>query len=91
MDEYPSHRSMRGKIATGLIIALGMLIALAGVAIDYILPGTSPGLNLPQLLIIAAGLAVSIGALWFRRSRTRQRTRRSFGKAILVRNESSLP
>ena len=59
MDEYPSHRSMRGKIATGLIIALGMLIALAGVAIDYILPGTSPGLNLPQLVIIAAGLTVS--------------------------------
>ena len=31
-----------------LVIILGLILALAGIGIDYLLPGTSPGVNLPQ-------------------------------------------
>ena len=49
-------------------ILLGMLIALFGMGVDYLLPGTSPGINLPQLLLIIAGLALAIGATQIGRS-----------------------
>ena len=43
-------------------VMLGLMIALFGIAVDYLLPGMSPGVNLPQLLLIFAGLALAIGA-----------------------------
>ena len=45
-----------------LVMILGVLLAFIGIGIDYLLPGTSPGMNLPQLLIIAFGLTISVGA-----------------------------
>ncbi len=62
-------RKAKSKLKTGLaylFVALGMLLALLGLGIDYLLPGTSPGLNLPQLLIIVAGLALAAGSWRFR-------------------------
>ena len=77
-----------GNFVTGLIIALGILIALIGVAIDYLLPSTSPGLNLPQLLIIAAGLAISFGAWRLRQPDARRmllrKVRKSLKSAVIV-------
>ena len=46
---------------------LGMGIALVGLAFDQIVPGASPGLNLPQLFIIAGGTALALLALLLRR------------------------
>ena len=34
-----------------LLFAIGLLVVLFGVGVDYIMPGASPGLNLPQALI----------------------------------------
>ena len=59
---------MQNKILM-LLIIFGILLALFGIGIDYLLPGTSPGLNLPQLLIIAAGLALSTSAWQLRRAK----------------------
>ena len=45
-----------------IILALfvsGLLIALLGIGIDHLLPGASPGVNLPQLLIVGSGLLLS--------------------------------
>lgn len=50
------------KTACRVLLLLGILTALFGAGLDHLLPGTSPGVNLPQLLIIGAGLAVSLGA-----------------------------
>ena len=71
------------KLATNLLVVCGFVLAVFGVAIDYILPGTSPGLNLPQFLIIAAGLTIVFGALRYRRSRSRQGAAKPFGRTIL--------
>ena len=68
----------------GFLIVIGVLVALFGAAVDYLLPGTSPGLNLPQLLIIAAGVALSFGAWQLRRPEVRRRFSSSAGKSIAV-------
>ena len=65
-------------------VALGFVLALVGLGIDYLLPGTSPGLNLPQLLIIAAGLSFSAIAWQLRRTSLRRRLSRALGKALLT-------
>ena len=67
---------------SSFLIALGVLIAIFGAAVDYILPGTSPGLNLPQLLVIAAGLALSVSSWRLRHSKVRRRFSSSTGKTI---------
>ena len=68
----------------GFLIVIGVLVALFGAAVDYLLPGTSPGLNLPQLLIIAAGLSLSFSAWQLRRPEVRRRFSSSAGKSIAV-------
>jgi len=64
-----------------LAFALGVAIALFGLAIDFVLPGASPGLNIPQLLIIAAGCTLALGA---RRLRRYSLPRRLTGDALSV-------
>ena len=51
-------QSTRANRGFGLLAALGALMALLGIALD-LLPGTSPGLNFPQLLLILAGAALA--------------------------------
>ena len=55
------------------VLVIGLLIALLGITLDYVLPGASPGLNLPQLLIIAAGFSLALGAWLLGRAGTRRR------------------
>ena len=38
------------------------MIALFGVAVDWLWPDASPGINLPQAILIVAGLAIALGA-----------------------------
>ena len=61
------------------LFALGLIIALFGASADYILPTSSPGLNLPQLLVIAAGLSLAWGA-----GRLARGLREHGGKAIVI-------
>ncbi len=66
----------------------GLAVALFGIGVDFLLPGTSPGVNLPQLLIIFAGLAISVFGYGLRRPALRRRllagSRRSILAAALV-------
>lgn len=65
-------------------IACGLILALVGLGIDYLLPGTSPGLNLPQLLIIAAGFTLALAARQLRRPSLRRRLSQALGKTTLT-------
>ena len=60
------------NIAFALLAALGILTALLGVAVDF-LPGSSRGLNLPQILLIAAGLLCFLAAMVLRSAHIRRR------------------
>lgn len=66
------------------IIVFGLMLALLGVGVDYLLPSASPGLNLPQILIIAAGLTLSAIAWQLRRPRLRRCISRAMGKTAFV-------
>ena len=76
------------KNAWRVLLLLGLLIALFGIGLDFILPGASPGLNLPQILIIAAGLLIALGAFLSRRaghiSISRGGTKTTLLKVLLV-------
>lgn len=56
-----------------LLLIAGILIAILGAGSDFLLPSTSPGINLPQILVILAGLALASFALWLRRTGRRNR------------------
>ena len=77
---------MAAEKKTGLAfyaaVAFGLLVALFGLGADYILPGASPGLNLPQLLIIAAGLTIALGAQILSRPGYRRRLSRASGRPV---------
>ena len=60
------------NVAFALLAALGILTALLGIGIDF-LPGSSPGLNLPQILLIAAGLLCFLAGLALRSAHVRRR------------------
>ncbi len=42
-----------------LLIIMGAAIAIVGLGLDYLLPGASPGFNLPQLFIVLVGLLLA--------------------------------
>lgn len=71
-----------------VLLLSGLMVALFGIGIDFLLPGTSPGLNLPQLLIIFAGLGISVFAYYAHLPALRRRldalSRRSAIAAALV-------
>ena len=60
------------NIVFTLLAGLGLLMALLGLGMDILL-GTHPGLNLPQLLLIAGGLSGSLVAFRLRRGDARRR------------------
>ena len=84
LNENVSRSPRTVAIGLHLLFALGILIALFGVGIDYVLPGTSPGLNLPQLLVIAAGLALSLGAHQLRREEVRRKLSSERGRSTAI-------
>lgn len=73
------------NIVFTLLAALGLLLALFGVGAD-ILPGSYPGLNLSQLLLIAAGLLLSLLAFRLRHADARH----SVGAALRKHWRASL-
>ena len=72
------------------VVCFGFILALLGAGIDYLLPEASPGLNLPQILIIAAGLSLSLIAWQRRRPSLRRRLVRALGKTLLAAGAVSL-
>ena len=76
------------KFVWRLLLMVGILIAILGAGSDFLLPSTSPGLNLPQVLVIVAGIALSLSALWLRRAQLMNRgfggARRTLLKVALV-------
>ncbi len=56
-----------------LLAGMGILIAIFGIGLDFLFPYTSPGFNLPQLLLVVAGLTLSLVALALRREARRRR------------------
>ena len=73
------------KYLSSFLVALGVAIALFGAAFDFIVPGASPGVNLPQMLIIAAGLALAAAAWRLRRARRLSGVKaRTFAVALLL-------
>ena len=74
------------NIVFTLLAGLGLLTALAGLGMD-VLFGTHPGLNLPQLLLIAGGLLGSLTGFYLRRGDARRRvwaSIREHRRALLV-------
>ena len=74
------------NIAFTLLAGLGLLLALLGLGMDILL-GTHPGLNLPQLLLVAGGLLGSLAAFRLRRGDARRRVWsyiRKHWRALLV-------
>ncbi len=70
------------KPTLAILAILGILVALLGIGVDYLLPGASPGFNLPQLLIVAAGLTLSFAAIQLRRKSFRSRLYAMRSKSI---------
>ena len=65
----------RAKLANAVVAAffvLGIAIALLGIGID-LLPGSTSGINLPQLLMITGGLLLAFIAYGLRRVELRRR------------------
>ncbi len=83
MQNDSSWRSVALNAVFTLLAALGILMALLGIGLDY-LPGTSPGLSLPQLLLIAAGLLLSVMAFGLRRAGVRRRALEYMRKHLLA-------
>ena len=71
------------KFVSKALMALGFMTAAFGIGVDFILPGASPGLNAPQLLIIAAGLSLILGGRQLGRAQGRPRLRAPSGKSLL--------
>ena len=67
MQANTSRSSAIINAAFSLLIVLGLVIAVFGIAVDFLFPYTSPGFNLPQLLIVVAGLTLSLVSLALRR------------------------
>ncbi len=70
------------------LLVIGVLITLFGIGADHLLPEASPGVNLPQLLVIAIGLAVLVVAALLRNRRfwhaMKGRYRNSLMAALLI-------
>ncbi|MCY4071666.1 MAG: hypothetical protein OXG60_10220 [Chloroflexi bacterium] len=73
MGVYANRRSMLTTLFFLVLAGLGLFVAIAAVAVDFLLPGMSPGLNPPQLLLGFFGLIVSATAFKMRLASFRQR------------------
>ena len=65
MRDAPSTSSVRQRVLTRLAFALGLAVIVLGFALD-LLPGATPGINLPQLIVIGLGvlLCAATALMW---------------------------
>ena len=83
MSSGTDRRSMFLDLFFVGLAGLGLFVAIAAVAIDYLLPGMSPGLNAPQLLLGFSGLIVSATAFKMRRASFRRRLLQALRKHLV--------
>ena len=79
MKATPSKREAAWNAGFSLLAGLGILISLLGIGIDA-LPGSYPGLSLPQLLLTAAGLTLALVAFALRSAAVQRRVLRNMRK-----------
>lgn len=76
------------RLLYNLLFAIGLLVVLYGVGVDYIMPGASPGLNLLQVLTISIGAVLAASAYLLRRfgipPRFKRNLRRNSLKALAI-------
>ncbi|MCY4072874.1 MAG: hypothetical protein OXG60_16395 [Chloroflexi bacterium] len=61
------------KAACALFAGLGLAIVVFGIALDFLLPYAEPGFSLSQLMLVLAGLALSLFSLAMFRANVRRR------------------
>ena len=66
------------------LVIIGVLVALFGIGVNPLPPGASPGLHLPQLLVIAAGLAIMILAALAQSARFQEAFAGRLGCALAI-------
>lgn len=66
-----------------IIMLLGILIMLTGLGLDLV-PGSSPGISVPQLIMILSGLLCAILGLILRQERYRKRLMTNLVKNLLI-------
>ena len=77
---------VRAKLANAVVAAFfvfGIAIALLGIGVD-LLPGSTSGINLPQLLMITGGLLLASIAYGLRRVELRRRAKEVFKRHFMV-------
>jgi hypothetical protein len=67
LNRQSAESSSMSGLVLNLLFAFGVGLAAFGATVDYIMPGASPGFNLPQILIIAAGVLLALSARRLRR------------------------
>ncbi len=88
MNNGASTRSAIIRAAFSLLAGVGIAIAIVGILLDFLFPYTSPGFSLPQLLLVTAGLALSLVSLVLRRRNLRRQflgmMRRNIVRVLLI-------
>ena len=80
MPVESSGRTAIVKAAFTFLAGLGVLVAIVGIGLDFLFPYTSPGFNVPQLILVVAGLTKSLAALALRHDYTRRRVSQKLGR-----------
>ena len=81
MKTFSVRASQLLDLALRALLYIGLGIAVLGAGLD-LLPSASPGIDLPQLTVIAAGLVVALLAFGLRRESMRRRLRRNLPAAL---------
>ena len=88
MPVQSSRSSLLLSAAFTLLATLGLAIAALGLGIDFLLPNTSQGFSIAQLLLVAAGLLLALAAFAMRRAELRRRVfqsiRRHWAKVLPI-------
>ena len=77
-----ANRDRLSSLAANIMAAVGILVAVFGIGVDFVLPNASPGLNVVQLLIIVTGLAIAAATWQLRRPSVQQRLSRILRRPI---------
>lgn len=83
MAAESSGRAAIANRAFSLFMAFGVVIAILGVGLDFV-PGTSPGISAPQLMMIASGLLLASVSFVLRQPRARKLARGALRKHLLA-------
>ncbi len=81
MADESSQRTIAVNRIFSFLAALSAFVSLLGIGFD-IVPGASPGINIPQLTMIVGGLVLSLGSIHLRKPRNRTAVRKSLWRHL---------